>query len=259
MVCDFCREKWRLTLPLEYALHEHKAEILDRLDEEGLTLDALRKRLAAATREEEAMSRPAPAGRRLAGAVVRLIRELLGRLANPRAFIPAFTAVAVAVVVLAVLQLRTVRRSDVDHLMPYLTFEKLPYKYGNLRGEQETEALRFFQKGMIRYKEDDYEGAAEYLGKATEKIVDSGQWWLYLGVSYYLDRRGGEAVKALAQAERLTTGARNVQSRWYLAQSYILAGEAGRAIPLLKGIADQREGYAEEASSLLNRLDSSTR
>ncbi|TKJ39759.1 hypothetical protein CEE37_10805 [candidate division LCP-89 bacterium B3_LCP] len=81
-----------------------------------------------------------------------------------------------------------------------------------------------------------------------------GKWWLYLGVSYYVDRQAHSAVKSLSEAEKLTVNTLNDRAKWYLAQAYLLSEDPHNAIPLLEELKNSDSEYLKKADELLTMV-----
>ena len=84
---------------------------------------------------------------------------------------------------------------------------------------------------------------------------DEGTWWFYLGICHYLDRNPRPAIEALMTAESLTKFALKARSRWYLAQSYLLAQDSKNAKPILESLVNEERHYSEEAAELLSKIN----
>ena len=107
---------------------------------------------------------------------------------------------------------------------------------------------------MRLYKKDDFQAAISNLEKATEIDSGQGKFWLYLGISYYLDRQPEPAIEALTKArQRLDTVQRN-RALWFLAQAHLLDGDAESSIPILQALSHQQLEYAQEANNLLKKI-----
>jgi len=245
MDCDFCRRELEGMLPTISAMRSHRAEILKGLHEEGISFESLKKRLLALPRSGR-IKKTSPKY------IWEKILQGLRVFSRPRGWVPA------AVVVTALLLMITLPlfHHPENPYLTYLSFDKLPYQPQKLRGEMASQAERFFHKGMNEYLRGNYRGAIGNLREAVEKDPDNGTWWLYLGVCYYLNHQGKQAIEALTRADGLTQYSLNVKSRWYLAQAYLLQGDADRAIPLLERIRDQKREYATQADSLLTIVHS---
>ncbi len=238
MECDFCRQELGEMLPIISSMRRHKAEILKGLHKEGISFESLRERLLALHQAEQVKKRSL-------GYIWGKISRGFRTFGRPRIFVPA------AVVVTALLLFVTLLHHPENPYLTYLSFEKPPYRPQKLRGEMASQAEHLFHKGMNEYLRGNYRGAIGNLREAVEKDPDNGTWWLYLGVCYYLDRQGKQAIETLARADTLTQYSLNVKSRWYLAQAYLLQGDTDRAIPLLEWIRGQKREYAAQADTLL--------
>jgi predicted Zn-dependent protease len=134
----------------------------------------------------------------------------------------------------------------------YVSFEPLVPLM--MRGGTTTAGERFFGDGMSDYSRGDYNSAAKNLTLAVRSAPDKAHWWLYLGVSYFLDRQPTLAVSALEKADMLAPNTLKPAARWYLAQAYLLAAKPDKALPLLAWISDQKAEYASHADSLATQV-----
>jgi len=238
MDCDFCRRELEEMLPTISAMRRYKTAIIQGLHDEGISFESLRERLLGLHHTEQVK-------RASLGYLWQKVLHGFRRFGKPRIFVPA------AVVVTASLLFVALLHHPENPYLPYLSFEKLPYRPQKLRGEMATEAERLFHEGMNNYLKNNYKSAIGNLKNAIEKDPDNGSWWLYLGVCYYLDHQGKQAIEALTGADTMTQHSLKIRSRWYLAQAYLLQGDTDRAIPLLEWIMGQRREYAAQAGSLL--------
>jgi cytochrome c-type biogenesis protein CcmH/NrfG len=137
----------------------------------------------------------------------------------------------------------------------YLEKSKLSYNGGlKLRGVAPIAGQEQFDEAMEFYATDHFDQAVRLLEQAVRKQPDSATWWMYLGVSYYMQRDATEAVNALEHANQLAQADLRPQIQWYLANARLLAGKRDPAKELLESL-DQADGlYASEARNLLAKL-----
>jgi predicted Zn-dependent protease len=143
------------------------------------------------------------------------------------------------------------------HVNPYLahlSFEQLPAE--QMRGPRVTVGEQFFTDAMNDYRHGDYNSSIKNLKFAVRHAANRAQWWLYLGVSYFLNRQGEFAVAALKNADFLAPQDLKPTARWYLAQAYLLGENVDKAMPLLKWISEQKSDYATAADSLAMHVQS---
>ncbi len=136
----------------------------------------------------------------------------------------------------------------------YLDSEKAPFLQIRLRGDKFSDAQQLFYEGMKEYRRDNFNGAIQHLEKAVDKTPDQGDWWLYLGVSYYLNHKSERAIEALTRADLLLENSQKWRARWFLTQAFLLSGDADKAVPLLKKISNRDDEYAEKAKRLLSQV-----
>ena len=238
MDCDLCRRELEEMLPIITAIRGHKAEVAKALHSEGISFKSLKKQLLISRQTHRVKTRSIEYTR---GRVLTWFKNI-GKL---RILVPA------AVMVTTLFLFVTLLQYPKSPYLPYLSFQRLPYRLEKLRGEEATQGEQLFHQGMNDYLRGNYKGASNSLKRAVEKDPNNGIWWLYLGVCYYLNHQSKRAIGALTKADSLTQYSQKVRSRWYLAQAYLLEGDADRAIPLLEWIRDQKMGYSAQADSLL--------
>jgi Flp pilus assembly protein TadD len=107
---------------------------------------------------------------------------------------------------------------------------------------------------MEFYQKNNFKLAIGPLAKAVQEDSLEGRYWLYLGISYYLDHQAAQAATALTKAESLSDPAQRNRARWYLAQAYLLEQDTVRSMPLLQSLINEGFEYSEEADSLLIRI-----
>jgi hypothetical protein len=75
-----------------------------------------------------------------------------------------------------------------------------------------------------------------------------------LGICYYLDHKPASAIVSLDEArKRLDTVQRN-RALWFLAQAYLLDGDAASSVPILQILSNQNLEYAKEANDILSNI-----
>lgn len=240
--CEFCFQELREMRPVVYIMREQKAQILERLAQGGVRL-ARQTPGALEARRSELRSR-------IFALIGEKFRQLAGGFGRPVVWVPA-----VAVAALVLLLVLPVNRHN--PYLPYLDHERAPYNKVTFRGltTPRDEARNLFDQGMEKYLQGDYAQAAEYLTRAAELAPDESAYWLYLGVSYYLDRQPKQAAEALTHALSAKDQDVRVNAEWYLAQAYLFKGEATRATPLLEEIARKGGEYASRADSLISQIN----
>jgi len=245
MRCNYCMQQVQDKLPIFDAFHQNKEEIRADLEAEGLLfqpsyslLDAIR---SGARRWMELLSN-----------ILDWLQNVIQVFSQPKVLVP-IGAIAAALFIIVLIQPKP---GDENPYLPYLSFQKIPYRQMQTRGTVGEEAQQLFTDGMTAYREDKFTLAADHVTKAVELAPGEGLWWLYLGVIHYLDHQPELAIIALAKANSLTEYALKSTSRWYLAQSYLLNEDSESGVHYLKILADQQREYAEEAQRLLNEIES---
>ncbi|MBU0743728.1 hypothetical protein KKA85_15635 [bacterium] len=204
---------------------------------QALRDDPARYRKALETALREAGSSPAE---RLAG----WLRALL----SPRVLAPVVVAVA-AVFVLVLMP-------DGDELRRIAVLEPAPYVQVDTRAA-ESDAAVLFREAMSQYTSARYGDAARLLDEAL--AAGDASWHqdaqarLYLGVSRLLDGDPAGALSPLREAAGSSQLAIAERSRWYLAQAYLLSGDAGAAREALLSLTDSPvlgAGAAEQLAAL---------
>ena len=238
--CNYCRHELQRLNPKLEVLFKNKLEILQNLNAKGITFET----------ERDQLLNQAVAKETLPESIWERIYNFISRGWFPKAAIPAL-AVATAIVLILFLP-RSPAPDNPYH--KYLSFEKAPFlSLGDTR-VMETEAQRFFNEGMRFYQRDDFVSAISNLEKTVGVDSTVGKFWLYLGISYYLNQQPEPAIDALAKAkQKLDTVERN-RALWYLAQAYLLYGYAENSIPILHTLSRQRMEYAQEANNLLSKI-----
>jgi len=90
---------------------------------------------------------------------------------------------------------------------------------------------------------------------AVAESSDSWKYWMYPGISYYLDHRPPEAINALTKADKLSKYAFKDEIRWYLYQSLLLNKDNVRADSLHNVLMSRGGKYASIAESQRTRIN----
>jgi tetratricopeptide (TPR) repeat protein len=242
MECDYCHERLIEMRPVVSALHNHSEEFVEHLRQEGVQLDELKRQWMTSCRRRGFLSD------------LRTKWSLFWEsLIRPRVWIPATSTVAAVFITL--FSFLPKNQLVPTNYLAYLAFDKLSYQSMELRDSPETDAHTQFEKAMAYYLVDDYASAAAQLQRAVEMSPDRANWWLYLGVCYYLQNMPDQAIPALAKADSLSELSLQIKARWYLAQALLAKGDAGKAVPLLKWIQAQNRAYSGRADTLLANVD----
>ncbi|TKJ36566.1 hypothetical protein CEE37_14900 [candidate division LCP-89 bacterium B3_LCP] len=241
--CDFCLGEIEEKMPVISAFQEHKDEIREELKRESIEYKPQKRKLLKLVREERKR-------KALTATIWERIISSIEDFRRAKVFVPA-TIVTIALVVFLIMRPGT---QPENPYFAHLSFEKAPFKQMHVRSDIGTDAQLTFRKGMDEYLKGNFKGAIDYLENAVSASPDEGPWWLYLGISYYLDRQAKPAVKALTKAVSLTEYTLKSGAEWYLAQAFLLDGNADPAMPLLEGLAIQKRDYSEIAESLLEKV-----
>ncbi len=242
LVCDFCFNEVTEMMPLSDSIVENKEEITNQLQAEGLTFKEEKERLLGQTRRGAVITHRIDR-------IFDFVREFL----QPKIYVPALVTAAALVFLLIIPQ--TSRKPD-NPYQQFISFEKAPYR--PVRAAQTTEAHDLFQRGMEAYQANNFKTAIANLNKATNLKPNEGKWWIYLGVSYHLDKQADLAIGSLQVADSLTTSTLKQRSRWYLAQAYLVSGDISNAVPLLEELVENKREYATEADELLMKIKTVT-
>jgi tetratricopeptide (TPR) repeat protein len=239
MECSFCSSELVSMQQSIDTLAANKQEILRELAEEGISFEA---------NKEAIEGRPRKKARRT---VIResfgeKVQKFLGDLLQPRQLIPATALTAILIFFLAV-----PKGPSPNPYLPLLTFEKAFYQDQVQRGATISDAESEFKAGMALYIQDDYSGAINHLSASVTADPTRGDYWLYLGISYFLDKQAGPAISALEHAQELCEPVLRNRALWYQSQAHLLAEEPESAATLLQLLVDQQLEYAAEAEALL--------
>lgn len=231
MSCPFCLQEVRAMRPVAALVTEQRDALVDALRKDGLTYESLRNRL---------LSRPETMWDKLTA----WLATWQGR-----------TSLAGAVAVFALLMLVLRGPAGPSPFINDLSFEVPPYKNGiTLRGEGQDEARSLFESAMRFYNRGDYVTAAQGIKQSLVLDQNHPDRWLYLGMTRFAQHDAKGAIKSLRRAERDGQGLVKMRARWYLAQSYLLAGNVRAAEPLLHSVAAEDGEYMDDARVLLDRI-----
>jgi len=227
--------------PLVHNLREQKAEILDLLAKKGVHFSLEDKPLAETPVGDSAKSGPSGLAK---------LKKLLEDFGRPVVWVPAAAAAALVLFLL----LPTTRSRN--PYLPYLDTAKAPVIFSTLRQPlgPSPEAQNLFDRGMAEYDRDRYGRASSSLEKAVKLAPDQKHWWLYLGISRYLNHHPQAAVQPLETALTGENKRLQAMARWYLAQAWLAQGEASKARPLLEEAIRQGDDYSARADSLSARI-----
>jgi len=247
--CDFCAQEVESMYAASTALLANREAVRKGLEEDGISFEALRRRLAA--------RQPEPRAEGMLKIVWERLMNLRQSLRQPAFRWATVGATTGLVLIVAAVYLVTVPPSSrmSGRYVPFLSFQALPYEGSmTLRGEGAIPGKEDFDKGMEAYLQADYPRAARLIQRAVGKSPDRAEWWLYLGVCGYLQHDPAKALKALERADELSQGAVKIRARWFLTQACLLKGDHARAEPMLEWIILQNKDYSKDAFQLLSRL-----
>ena len=236
MVCAACRSDVAKMLPVIETIRTNRADLLTRLQSEGITFEKLRAEIGDATEhtvEQETIS-----------------ASWRSRLTHWRAgwrrswvLVPAM---AVAVIGMVMLILWNPRHSA---YLGLLKFEPLLYERHGARGNEALEKSDPFSQAMDAYSAGDYRKATSRLSRVVTRDPANATGWLYLGVSHYLRKHAPPAIRALRHAASSTDPGLRDAAQWYLAQALLLNNQADSAVVRLNGL-DKSSRWSSQADSL---------
>jgi tetratricopeptide (TPR) repeat protein len=242
--CDFCLHEVQAMMPVVATMRNEKDALLKGLHDEGISFDSLREKLLSEARTAKKAS--------ILTHVRNDFRKLFEHFGRPIVWGP----VAVAATACLVFVLRLGGPQPVSPFAACLNFEKLPYQSIDVRGESIAQGKQYFDSGMAQYLRNDYRKAIDNLRQAAKSSPNDERIWLYLGVASFLDRQPDLSVEALTTADTIASPALKTRTGWYRAQAYLLAGDSGKAVPLLDRVIRERREYASEAEALLVKIRS---
>jgi tetratricopeptide (TPR) repeat protein len=238
--CEFCLHELQRMQPKLDVVFKHREELLNNLRAKGIAFENERNKLLKQSAISKAPSKTFWDG----------FKNFTTNKWLPKAAIPAIAAAAVIIFVLFLPK----SPAPGNPYYRYLSFEKAPYLPTGGTRVRESDAQHQFNEGMRLYQVDDLQGAIDNLEKAVGIDSSQGSFWLYLGISYYLNRQPESAIDALTTArQKLDTVQRN-RALWYLAQAYLLDGDAENSVPILQLLSHQRLEYAQESDRLLTKI-----
>jgi TolA-binding protein len=109
-------------------------------------------------------------------------------------------------------------------------------------------------KGLRRYQNDDYAGAAQQLKALAQKYPRDGTVRLYLGISELFLDRNDEAAEDLKAAQSANDGGRLADSEWYLGIAELRRKQATEALPLFGHLCEGKSGYSQRACEIESQL-----
>jgi tetratricopeptide (TPR) repeat protein len=242
--CGFCAHEVQSMDSVMAALRANRDAVRRGLAEDGITLDALKKKLLSH-----------PRGQRRRG-MWESFERWSDTLRRPAVlWSTAGTLTGLAILLSIIYLVVSPRTPLTGRYVPLLSFQALPYEGSmTLRGEAAVKGQEDFDAGMQAYLRTDYKEAARHLKRAVEKTSDRAEWWLYLGICSYLQHDPKPAIRALGRADELARGSDRIRARWFLAQAHLLQGNRESAEPLLEWIVTQNKDYYKEAFDTLTRL-----
>ncbi|RJP81208.1 MAG: hypothetical protein C4524_02280 [Candidatus Zixiibacteriota bacterium] len=245
MVCPFCLEELRKAEPLMARMRTHREAILAELERRGVRFPAD----SPAELPQEPELEP---GNRRKDLRARL-RAWWERFNRPAVWIPAASTAAFILLLVLVTGRNPYR--------PYLDFSPASYTPSTYRGtvEPPAEAREAFETGMEAYLQGRYGEAAGHLERAVDLAPAEDRYWLYLGVSRYLNHQYRDAVPALLRAQEAVNKPLQITSRWYLAQAWLALEEPDQARLLLDDIIRRGGEYTSQAEALRTRLQAADR
>ncbi|MBI5058901.1 tetratricopeptide repeat protein [candidate division KSB1 bacterium] len=240
MECEVCRHEVFTMLPAMGALRQRRVELLARLQDEGVTYEAICSEIRAIAVSDSNRKSPYSAW---------WSRQVQWLSQWRRSWVLAPAIGAAAIVAILVLMWSYPRKA----YLGLLEFEPLLYERHGVREMEAPKPGDFFSEGMDAYCTGDYERAATLLSQAVTHDSENDSAWLYLGVSYYLQEDAGPALKALRQATSSTSpGVRNA-GQWYLAQAFLLNNQADSALEVLEQV-DRESRWSPRADLLATKL-----
>lgn len=224
--CQYCyAELDDELLPLIRFMGQRKETFANMLKEEGIGFDNLEEKLVEIRKKKRFWIHPFITIQSLLDMVHLLFTGVFGR-----------------------------TEKENNRYLPYLSFEMLPYRVLEAGVRSKTEVYELFRIGMKAYERGDYRESIKYLEMATNESPNEWDYWLYLGICYYLDHQEKLAIVALTKSETLNRFALRIERQFYLAQAFLMNNEPEKAIPLLKWIRDEKVEYSAKAESLLSAI-----
>lgn len=234
MVCEVCRHEVSQMLPAIGAVREHRTDILERLQSEGVTYETLCNEIRASAHRETAS--------------ISWWSRMVGWLLQWRRSWVLAPAIGAAALV-AVLFLNQPH----DRYAGLLEFEPLLFERHAARGTEEMNPLDPFSKGMDAYCAGDYVKAIENLNQVVAVDAKNDTAWLYLGVSYYLQKDAHQAVGSLKHVTSSVNPVVRDAACWYVAQAFLLDNQADSTLAWIEQV-DRESRWSSKADVLATKL-----
>lgn len=158
--------------------------------------------------------------------------------------LPAGVAVAILLIILQPSR----QLSDLARIEP------IPYRALQIRGSIEG-SERLFEEGMQFYVEQKYDQAAAKLALAVEKQPDNVSFQFYLGLSYLLAEKSGEAIEHLEKVIELGGNSLLEKAHWYLGNAYLLKGDGEKAMQAFEKVVEMQRDYEWEAREMMGKIE----
>jgi len=239
MSCESCRQELLEFDPMLGAIGARREQVVNALHEQGISFESLKAELLSTKKR----GMPRNVSRPLSGTMASLFRF--------RILVPA---AALAVIALLILSFPN-GSERVNPYLPILSFDKFAYQEMPSRAMSaapSTDSL--FSKAMAAYNANDYKSAEQLLLNATQESPNEWSIWFFLGVTYYLDKQAAPAIAALLQADSLNRYALEIETKWYLAQAYLLNNDPEKALPYFLWIQEKPGEYASRAEALATAI-----
>lgn len=233
--CEYCQHELQKRSSVFRVFHQQRQKIAKQLQEKGITFESAKDELFKQAKQRTLFQK---------------ISDFLLGLFEIKIFIPAVSAVCIALLILLFKPF-----SDLEHpYISHLVFEKLPYDQEVTRGPSGEEARILFNTAMSHYQKNEFEEAVHLYRQIVD--VDSTQLetWMYLGVCCYMLRKPDEGIEALLKAQVIQDPVEKNHVLWYLAQSYILAGDPDAGVPLLERLYYLGLEHSEDAGRILKEI-----
>lgn len=130
-----------------------------------------------------------------------------------------------------------------------------PYLAATIRGDSESEVRQWFREAMDSYTRQDYVSAARLLEQVTNLEPESRPATFYLGISYLMTERPGEAATALNEIVSQGGGAYEEESRWYFAKALFRQRKLDEGKAQLTALVDIGGLFKEDAERDLKLLN----
>ena len=191
MDCEFCRSEIEQMMPIAHILKRHKFEIKNSLQAEVVPLRDL---LTPDTTDKiKGASLSKQGDTKMTESIARFFRNLVENITKLRVYAPALAVVSTVIFCTVIF----IKDFSGNPYIELLTFEPLHYRQMTLRGKIDNKSELLFFDGMMAYSDSNYKLAIDKLEAAVTQSPDSWKYWMYLGVSHYLERNPEQAVNAL--------------------------------------------------------------